>query len=465
MWNYYDNIQRPQQDTEKIQCCGCGKVCTTTGGLTKHQNTCRQYKDVFINKYYDKESTNNSSESIATEYECPALNCDKIYKSEHTLTNHKVSCIKYKNQQIQQLKDQLQTTQTELKNTQNGYTTLSQINYKLKNENQLLINENIKLKQQSKAFKSAFLSGGKPRFQLVSINKRNDNIARSDTVHKWMQQRKETFGDIIVDKHQQPLSKHFRNELENYVRNNKTQSLHNPFISFNNQLPILQSDTIEIFKIGNNHRIKLLKGEKGVRAKIKIPKLTVIGRYVGFECTDFEWNEIYDYSNADPIHSQYLYTLKWTEYIHNGIAVKRTGKNKCSKVSRVVTIDPMAGGFKKYPLIFINDCRKNIRLALTNEDKQYQNCAFLDARIYGWPCAFIVTIRDIDIGEELLLDYGEDYGKIVMENKRWNQIINHQKQNITQEISANSNNKKLNDDTVIDAVTYFTQTQDSQHSQ
>ena len=79
----------------------------------------------------------------------------------------------------------------------------------------------------------------------------------------------------------------------------------------------------------------------------------------------------------------------------------------CGK--KTLVLDPC--GLPKIPLIaFVNDCRKDIRCPdLSDNDKEMQNVAFIEARVNNWPSYFMIATRDIAHNEQLLTYYGPGY--------------------------------------------------------
>ena len=160
-------------------------------------------------------------------------------------------------------------------------------------------------------------------------------------------------------------------------------------------------------------------GQFGIFANMDIPKDVVIGKYIGFECTNKEWGEIFDYTNADAKHGEYLYSFNIDDELddnHDG--------------SRQITIDPLEGKLMNGPngdlkLLYFNDIREDIfNPEPTEKDKQLQNTRFVIAKIFGWPSVFVITTKNIKKGEELLLDYGPEYSVLLKQNKRWSRMIN-----------------------------------------
>ncbi|EFN52063.1 expressed protein [Chlorella variabilis] len=46
------------------------------------------------------------------------------------------------------------------------------------------------------------------------------------------------------------------------------------------------------------------------------------------------------------------------------------------------------------------------------------NCLFVEALVFGWPHLFVITTRDVEPGEEFLLDYGRSYWQNIAKEKQ-----------------------------------------------
>eukprot|EP01083_Nonionella_stella_P075094 203928_1 len=310
--------------------------------------------------------------------------------------------------------------------------------YALKTQLRTSNKEANSFKLMANAYRDACLNGCHPRREMFgSISKCNDMIERSSTASLWRQQRMNLFGNTKITKHNSKyLSKDLLQALAVWCENNEYTANQNPWITLDEGKRSM-NDVLEVFDIGSDHRCKALTScnQKGARSKTQIPKHTVLGRYLGFESTEEEWSEVFDYSNKET-HGEYLYKLSWNEHV-DGDGNICASAPQGEKTRMNLMIDPLEGGYRKYPLIYINDCRKTLTEdALTDEDATVQNVKFIEATVQGWPSVFVVTKRDIQNGEELLLDYGKDYSRLVMENKRWNQMIDHDRRNIDEHIQA-----------------------------
>ena len=99
-------------------------------------------------------------------------------------------------------------------------------------------------------------------------------------------------------------------------------------------------------------------------------------------------------------------------------------------------IDPIAEG-KGNGIIdnnlacFVNDCRKNIKMKTrTNSDINAQNTQFVSALVNGWPSIFLISIKDIQIGQNLLCYYGDLYHIVLQQTQEYQNDIKHRKQHL-----------------------------------
>ena len=189
--------------------------------------------------------------------------------------------------------------------------------------------------------------------------------------------------------------------------------LYTSFVSLKLQFTLNEMVDKKIISSKMNRGIPELVGTFGVFASAKIPKNTVIGRNLGFELTNREWNEIFDFTKCDLKNTPYLFSF----------AVDEKARDSHDD-SRTITIDSIAGGMHNLKLLYINDCRNNINEPeLSAEDMVWQNCMFVVVRVQGWPSAFVVTTKTILKGGELLLDYGAPYWKLIQQNNRWTKLM------------------------------------------
>lgn len=58
-----------------------------------------------------------------------------------------------------------------------------------------------------------------------------------------------------------------------------------------------QSAALEVFTVRHNERSPMLVGQKGLRARIPLPRATVIGEYFGRELLEAEFDDMYALSS------------------------------------------------------------------------------------------------------------------------------------------------------------------------
>ena len=172
---------------------------------------------------------------------------------------------------------------------------------------------------------------------------------------------------------------------------------------------IKSSKVIEEFEIGGMHRIKALYFTKGVRAKMKIPIGTCLGQYVGVYRTLEEYNKIFNNSRQLAFHNQYAFDMSIT-----------SNKNDEEKEIKCVIdgFDLESVMNKNCVISKINDCRLDITKKEKSEDDcKHQNVSFVFAKINGFPAIFVVSIADIDVGQELFGNYGPNFCDAYEEKK------------------------------------------------
>ena len=194
----------------------------------------------------------------------------------------------------------------------------------------------------------------------------------------------------------------------------------------NNNLFSLESqnkfDVMEKFKIGDNHRIPILKDQYGIRAKIDIPENTVCGQYLGGELSVDAFSKVFDGTAAEYHHNVYALDqeikMKQMMKISDNDSYDIKNDNKFIIDPFIDTINWRSDNLL---LLFINDCRANINdIYPTEEDNKYLNIQFVVMNVNGWPQTYLITTRAIQKGEELSLFYGERFGlalKLKMQNE------------------------------------------------
>jgi len=187
----------------------------------------------------------------------------------------------------------------------------------------------------------------------------------------------------------------------------------------------LQTDVMEKYMIESYDRVPSLNGQFGIRAKMDIPRHTVVGQYIGVEYLEEEFHSAFSGTQENALKNIYAFTLS--------VGDNPTTTKKEEKLQKIV-ID--AHGFEvdangdKPLLIFINDCRKDISMEnKTSDDQQIENVLFAKVSLNGWPSIFVITKREIKKNEQLMGFYGNDYFHAVKE-KQLQENIRQRNRNI-----------------------------------
>merc|ERR1711991_178367 len=124
-----------------------------------------------------------------------------------------------------------------------------------------------------------------------------------------------------------------------------------------NEMVYNLDDIVEKLRIPNGYRVPELVGCWGCFARCDIAENTIIGRYIGFECTNKEWKEIMNGSNIEGLYGQYVFSFD----IEDGLDDDHDG-------SKQVMIDPLEGNMRGLKLLYINDIRCNIYKSVVDEE-------------------------------------------------------------------------------------------------
>eukprot|EP01083_Nonionella_stella_P155120 500669_1 len=283
------------------------------------------------------------------------------------------------------LKQQLQNQSKTIQTLKNVLKTIHDKKNKTVKDLNNVMSETNRLRLISSALEAQMSDGCNPRIYLVNSAKCDDWIERTETVKKWK--------DELNEQHEM--------EIDQYKQDKFSRSM--------------------IKNISKPCRVPNMVGSFGVRAKMNIPKDIVLCRYVGFEMTNTEWAEVFDFSNEEALNGMYLYSFELDD-------------------KRSITIDPIYGGKKQLAGLYINDCRKDINISQrTQDDIHHQNCQFKVTLWKGWPIVFIVTIKDISKGQELLVDYSAAYWAAMKVTNRWVSISKRMKELCKKHIVKNTN--------------------------
>ena len=149
------------------------------------------------------------------------------------------------------------------------------------------------------------------------------------------------------------------------------------FNKYRNAYKKFNSEIVEVKDLPKEH---LVFGQKGVFAKRKIKQFDIIGEYTG------------------KITNKYKNTNKYLSDLFN-IDKKNEEKHlsELLKFNYVIDAEKYGNEFR-----YINS---NINIS------PFPNVQFTDAIIDNYPRVLILAIKDIEIGEELLTQYDDDYFK------------------------------------------------------
>lgn len=306
----------------------------------------------------------------------------------------------------------------------------------LQKENLKLKIERDEYKLKATALRDISLHGANPRKQLYESDKL-PNFIGIECTKSVKQLYDKLRSNVVVSKHHETISLKLKRSINEFIELNSSNysnnlNYENPQIQLEGNTYVLD-DLLEKKQIkkGSGYRVKALEGSFGCFSKEDIPDNTILGRYLGYMAMSKEWNEMFDFTNVDEKHSEYLFEIDLDENL-----------NKYNE-SRHITIDPICGGMIQLKLLYINDCRANIfDTEPTDEDKELQNVKFIVVKEYGLPTVMVVTIKDIKKGTELLLDYGKRFGNVLKQNERWKRMMQMQNNGIVNNIIGNT---KLDD--------------------
>ena len=374
-------------------------------------------------------------------------------------------------QQIQKLYQKKSTLESECEEWRRKYLNAEEERMKL---SKLLKKEQLKSDQleteknfyqlRLKGISQMLKRGTAPTFAAAPLCKQNERISdRINTIkttisnnHQQTKRNKKGY-DVKINhyhSHQTWITqKNLAITIKNYVKKNKVDKTKPEILIAKtkpeNTISCDMSDydalpyylVLEVFLCGKEHRIVALReSQRGLRAKINIPKHTVIGHYVGVEYTEKEWEDTFPGSNEESVRNVYAFnqTLRVPKENHNKNHNHTGDAIEYDEVRMVIDghgLNQMIDRDKKSKkqssqysahLLYINDCRQDINLEdPSDEDSKYWNVDFVSAEIDGYSMVFIVTRRDISKDEELLGWYGADYCKALKEHDRFQRMQNN----------------------------------------
>ena len=208
-----------------------------------------------------------------------------------------------------------------------------------------------------------------------------------------------------------------------------------------------QKQVLQKYQISNDSNIQLI-GEYGVKSKERIPAFVVLGKYRGFECTQSEFEQLYNNTRYHYMARHYALTLDFdlnnnedreieSEMYTNNPEIDcknehmsddtpmTTPNSIIDDKGRILVDNIIVDGFKckndDNLMLWINDARS--KLTHENVNNLKQNVTIIQAKIDGWPTGFICTCKDIKVNDAILLDYGEYYAKIDEQEQLYNRQV------------------------------------------
>ena len=162
-----------------------------------------------------------------------------------------------------------------------------------------------------------------------------------------------------------------------------------------------QRAVLEQFEIGRHDRVRALDGQRGLRAKVDIPAMTVLGQYVGAEYLEAEFTAAFGGTAEEDRRNEFAFTLSVGD------------RKKAAGPLPQIVIDPLGlqsvDGVRPMVML-LNDCRADIAApSKSAEDERAENVVFAKVSLNGWPTLFVITKRRVKAGEEILGFYGSDY--------------------------------------------------------
>ena len=209
------------------------------------------------------------------------------------------------------------------------------------------------------------------------------------------------------------------------------------------RVKVPQEEMIEKYRIKRHSRISKLNGQFGVRAVAEIGSDVVIGEYYGHYILDQDMGQYIpcggrEREYVDEYMFEYQLEAEMTRAQAESYGVpgggghgevkpkvmgspplkKRklgSGQRGKSTVKRGfnIILDAYHVNGRRSVLTFINDCQRDLALCAnpTAEDMKCVNVRFVMALINGWPRWFGITLKKIPAKQELVNDFGSDYGR------------------------------------------------------
>ena len=87
--------------------------------------------------------------------------------------------------------------------------------------------------------------------------------------------------------------------------------------------------------------------------------------------------------------------------------------------------DPHVRSVQEEPILAMNDCRLDINTKLTDEDKKYENVYFESYDKSFVPGLAVMSSRQIEVGEEIAVDYSNFYSTQMQQTINFEQMQNY----------------------------------------
>ena len=375
------------------------------------------------------------------------------------------------NQQIHQLQERIKTLQMAATQYKQQFENANKelLEWKTKcvemtKQNEILRQQLTMKDQQLIGSRNLFINGGAPRLANIQFVKHEPNNSDNNGAPIYWKRTKKVDDLQKMVRSKYDCSKwkiegdeeiydyfdailNFLNENEENVIIPQILIYQNSDITMNgnnnddddeNYTLKLQTEVLEKYKIGNHPRVIALNGQYGIRARMDIPKHTVVGQYIGIEYLESEFHEAYSRTVQNAIKNIYAFTLSVGDNPTSNKNKSKTSNNNYPKI----VIDAL--GFKEEEhksntLIYINDCRSDISSEQkSNDDTKFENVMFAKVALNGWPSIFVITKREIKKGEELLGFYGNDYYHALRE-KQLQERIRHHNVNVINNVQSGVN--------------------------
>ncbi len=267
------------------------------------------------------------------------------------------------------------------------------------------VNTNERTTQKLKLLKRMAVTGPPPvnRITYAPITPATDRTKRSLKLFSLKEYelnhfRKDSKNDIITvrthpDNDKSKNSIKTVGQIKTFFTRNALGDT-NPIIETKkNQLDRVR-DCLEIETI-EECDIHVLKGQRGIKSKKHIDKHVILGQYVGTEYLASEFRELYDNTNQEK--ERIKYKCSDTFWSH------KTERDECIVIDGYDQVESL------YPLVFINDPRKNF----TGNSLYKINTQFISCLRNGYPITLVITSEKIEAGQSVWLDYGETYDAVM----------------------------------------------------